>query len=113
MAEDPPWMRSNPQAVTGDEEVLFRVTRDGGIQEGDITLTDGTSTADGAALTSVITDEPIALSTGVSEEFTTTLSFNTHDTYQVEIDAVDTDTGEVPARLPFDVISINRHHIEH
>ncbi|WP_048076035.1 hypothetical protein, partial [Halorubrum sp. AJ67] len=81
-------------------------------QEGDITLTDGTATADGAALTSVITDEPIALSSGVSEEFTTTLSFNTHDTYHVEIDALDADTGEVPARLPFDVTSIDRRHIE-
>lgn len=93
-------------------DLLFRVTREGGIQEGDITLTDGTATADGEALTSIITDEPIALSSGVLEEFTTTLSFNTHDIYHVEIDALDADTGEVPARLPFDVTSIDRHHIE-
>lgn len=93
-------------------DLLFRVTRDGGIQEGNITLTDGNATADSGALTSVITDNPITLTSGVSESFTTSVSFNVHDTYHVEIDAVDADTGEVPARLPFDVTSIDRHHID-
>ena len=89
-------------------DLLFRVTRDGGIHEGDITLSDGTATADSGALTSVITDEPITLTSGVSEDFTTGISFNAHDTYHVEIDVLDADTGEVPARLPFDVTSIDR-----